>query len=471
MKNKVLFILLTLLFATNMVSQVSDSLRVPTDSIMMDTTTAILPANIIQNAKALPLFWKKMEKLKKSQSDKINIVHIGDSHIQADLMTSKVRKSLQNILGNAGRGFVFPHSLARTNGSADVKFESNNRWKNHRIVAPTSEKHIGLSGIALSTTAQNFAVKMSIKEAESYFKTIKIITTPNNNSIGISINKKIITSERKVVQKMSHTIKKGEVISVIANKYNISVSELKNANGLKLNAIRAGKKLNIPGNETKIVSSEKSEFMPLQMISDTGFDYYTSEQLVEEIYLIPKQKSDEYCLNGIVLENGNPGLLYHNIGVNGAQLTDYNKYPLFFEQLKTLSSDLIIVSLGTNESFDKMTAEDFMNQLEIFIQNVKNENPTSELLVITPPPSLFQRKITNTFVEEYTKRILSSAVEKNYAVWDMFAQLGGNNSVRRNHAFGILGNDGVHYTKKGYEIQADLYTAALLKTLELMSGK
>ena len=69
---------------------------------------------------------------------------------------------------------------------------------------------------------------------------------------------------------------------------------------------------------------------------------------------MPNEEAPLYALNGVVLESNNPGIIYHNIGVNGAKYSDYNKYPLFFDQLKALQPDLIIVSLGTNESYGKI---------------------------------------------------------------------------------------------------------------------
>ncbi len=464
------FLMIFLCFTIHFNAQIKDSIAVQTDSIAIDTVAIILPENSIQNPRALSLFWKKLEEIKQSQNKKINIIHIGDSHIQADLMTAKVRRNLQNVFGNAGRGFVFPHNLARTNGSWDVKFSSNANWNNYKIVSPTSDNKVGLSAIALSIKSDNFSIEFNAKDAYNFFKTIKIITPKNTNSFGFSTEKKILAVEKKVRQKISHKIKNGEAISIIADKYNISVADLKKANGLKSNNIRAGKKLIIPTDQMKILVAEKSQFIPLSISNNDNYHYYQSEQLLDKIYIIPNGVQNQYDLNGLIVENGNAGILYHNIGVNGAKLSDYNKYSLFFEQLKSLEPDLIVVSLGTNESFDKMKAEDFLVQMDLFIQNVKDKNPNVEFLVVTPPPSLFQRKFPNTYVADYAQKILNLATDKNFAVWDLYGQLGGFYGVRNNFLKGIIGNDRVHYTKKGYELQGDLFTKAILKTYEIMKN-
>ena len=466
MKNNFWFLLLLLFFGININAQVADSTFVEVDSVEIDTIPIFIPENGIQNPKAIAQFLEKLALLQKNRVGKINIVHIGDSHIQADLMTNKVRKNLQAQFGNAGRGLVFPHNFARTNGSWDIKFSSNGNWNNHKIVSTADGSPMGISGIGLWTNASDFFIEFNAKEADNFFNTIKIITPKSANSFAFSLEKKIIASEKKVPKRIIHKIKNGEAISIIADKYNVSIAQIKKANGLKNNNIRAGKTLKIPTNEMQTKVAERSEFVPLKMHSDENTHYFKSEKALEKIYIIPNKNEKYFELSGLVLENNNPGILYHNIGVNGAKLSDYNKYSVFFEQLKALNPDLIIVGLGTNESFDKMNSRDYMAQLDLFIQNAKAQNPAVEILLTTPPPSLFKRKFPNIFVADYAQKILNVAVENNYAVWDMYSQLGGLYGVRRNFNKGIIGKDRVHYSKAGYELQGNLLSDAILKTYE-----
>ncbi len=75
-------------------------------------------ADIIINDSTLQTFFAKL----KSGQQTVNIVHIGDSHIQGNMLTAEVRRLLQEKFGNAGRGLVFPYSLVRTSGSRDAVF-------------------------------------------------------------------------------------------------------------------------------------------------------------------------------------------------------------------------------------------------------------------------------------------------------------------------------------------------------------
>lgn len=467
MSKKIYLPILMLLFCFKIQAQIADTTSVAVDSVEVDTIPIVVPENGIQNSKALTSFFLKLSNLQKLKTGKVNIVHIGDSHIQADLMTNKVRKNLQGVFGNGGRGLIFPHNLAKTNGSWDIRFSSNANWDSHRIVSPINGSKMGLSGIALTTKSNNFSIELNAKEPDNFFNTIKIITPENENSFDVSVEKRIIASEKKIPKKITHKIKKGEAISIIADKYNVSVAEIKRANGLKSNNIRAGKILKIPTDEMQVRVAERSEFVPLKMTKDANSHFYKTEKALEKIYIVPNKNDDEYSINGIVLENNEPGIIYHNIGVNGAKLSDYNKYPVFFQQLKALQPDLIIISLGTNESFDKMKSEDYMNQLDLFIRNAKAQNPGTEILVTTPTPSMFQRKYPNLFVADYAQKIMNVAVEDDYAVWDMYSQLGGLYGVSRNFRQGLMANDRVHYSKAGYEKQGNLLSEAILKAFEI----
>jgi LysM repeat protein len=465
MRNNIALLLLFLLLGVKSSAQV-DSLAVVMDSIAVDTTDIVIGDNIITNTSSLKLFFEKLYFLETQKGGKVNIVHIGDSHIQADLMTGVIRKTLQQRFGNAGCGFTFPYSLAKTNGGHYVRFNSNASWNSRRIIyAPEAGMEVGLSGIALETR-EDFVVEVNVKDSAYQFNTLKIITPGNASGFDVATSSKTIVLESTVPKKVTHKIKSGEVLGSIADKYNVTVAQLKKANGLRSDIIRAGKTLKIPTTQMQKKEVKRSEFIPLPIAADSLSNYYHSDSALSKIYLLPNNTRKEYTLSGIVLEKDEPGLIYHSIGVNGAKASDYNKYPLFFEQLPALQPDLIVISLGTNESFDKMGAADYIVQLNLFIDAVKAKNPDACVVVMTPPPSMFKRKYPNTFVASYAKEILMQETAKNYASWDLFSEMGGLFSVNRNAANGLMAGDKVHYSKPGYEKQGALFTEALLNAYD-----
>lgn len=460
MHNKFFSFLFFLLFSFSLCAQ-SDSLFVE-----IDTTEVITAINEIKNNKVLNPIFEKLVNLQKSKVGKLNVVHIGDSHIQADLFSGLMRKNLQQQFGNAGRGLVFPHSLVKTNGTGDVRFSSNQTWESQRNIYPNTGNPVGLSGIALFTKSNDFALEMTVRNQEYVFNKLKIITPQNIKMFEVALTSKTIKIESEIPKNILHKIKNGESLSVISEKYDVSIAQIKKENRLKNNNIRAGKTLKIPSKEKAKKVVERSEFIPLETRLEEGFHSFETDTLLHKIYLIPALNQSDYALNGLVLENNNPGIIYHTIGVNGAKCSDFNKFPLFFEQLAVLQPDLVIISLGTNESFDKMITSEFIVQLNLMMELILAKNPTTAFLITTPPPSQFKRKFPNTFVADYTKEIVVQAELKNYAVWDMFSNLGGLFGVNQLVKEGKIGADKVHYTKVGYERQGQLLTEAFLNSFE-----
>lgn len=319
-----------------------------------------------------------------------------------------------------------------------------------------------MSGIGLWRDNGGFAVELNIKEAAYKFNTIRIITPQNQNMFDLSLKSQtniIQGTEQKII---THKIKKGEVISTIADKYNVSIVEIKRANGLKSNNIRAGRMLKIPTNETKPKNIKSSEFVPLNLESDSFSHYYHSDKELDKIFLIPNKEASKYELNGLVLEKDTPGILYSSIGVNGAKFSDYNKYPLFFEQLKALHPDMLVLSLGTNESYDHMEAPAYIEQIRQFIKKVREQNINVPIIISTPAPSLLKGRRTNTYIFDYARSIIQIAETDNVAVWDLYDEFGGMHGINQLKIQGLIGPDWVHYSKKGYEKQGNLFTQAFL---------
>ncbi|MFD2910228.1 GDSL-type esterase/lipase family protein [Flavobacterium ardleyense] len=469
---KIKFCLVLFGFALFGVAQVTDTLATSADSLyfdepVIDSLEVTFSGNGIGNSTALFGFFQRLHQLEKIKKGKINIVHIGDSHIQADLFTAKIRRDLQGVFGNGGFGFTFPYSVAKTNNSAPIRYAAAGNFQNYRNIYPDLSRPVGLSGIALETNSNDFAIQLNVKDAQYDFTRLKIITPQNANLFAVSVANKNIVIERQVAKTISHKIKSGEVLGSIANKYGVTVTALKNANGLKSNVIRAGKMLKIPTKGTQSRSSIKTEYIPIDLQSYGNYYEFNSEKPLDKIAIVPNKGANDFALNGLVLENENAGLIYHSIGVNGAKGVDFNKFTLFNDQLPALHPDLVIISLGTNESFDRQSAALYFSQIEKMIAGIKQKSPEACVLLMTSPPSVLHRKFQNTYIEEYAATIQENAPFLNYAVWDLLHVFGGNKAISRNASKGYMSKDKVHYSKVGYEKQAQLFFDAFMQSYEL----
>ena len=174
---------------------------------------------------------------------------------------------------------------------------------------------------------------------------------------------------------------------------------------------------------------------------------------------------------GFSLLNGNPGVLYHSIGINGAMYVNYTSEE-YVCRLAALRPALLIVSLGTNESFGRRFSKtEFASQVEAFITLVKRHMPGTALL-LTTPPECYRRVTVNkkrTYVrndntEKVAEVIREVAKREGLACWDLFTATGGLNSSKAWQRAGLMRNDRIHFVKEGYFEQGRMLYRAFLNT-------
>ncbi len=414
-----------------------------------------LSENTIQNDSILLPFFDKL----KEKDSIIRIVHIGDSHIQANFFTDVTRNNFQDIFGNAGRGFLFPYKAAKTNGPQDITYTTYSDFFALRNIKNRSKKAtIGLSGIALETTEKEFFIKVSFDDEKDFANEIQWISHTNNIAV-----QKEIKYQKPVPKWKYHTVKSGNTLSGIGRKYKVSVRNIKKWNGLKSNMIRPKQKLKI----------KSKSYQPAKILGTTPFaqsieNGVKSNSLIQEFYVTgnSSKAKDNFALNGLLTSNGNPGVIYHNIGVNGARFEDYNnRSSLFFEQLKLLKPDLIIISLGTNEAFETTyKSERFEENLLAFLNNTKEFTNCQNILLTTPPSALIKRRKTNPKIAEFRNIILENAKKQQYAYWDLYHMTGKERGILTWSKQGLAAKDKIHYSAKGYEIQGELLFRAIYNT-------
>ena len=123
--------------------------------------------NRIFNSSSLDSFYQKLYTLKKTGKGVVSVVHIGDSHIQADFLSGLVRNHLQQFFGNAGRGLVFPYQLAQSNAPPDISSSSNTVWQFNRVAHPEIPIIPGISGYSIKTNALGASIEFALKSPDS----------------------------------------------------------------------------------------------------------------------------------------------------------------------------------------------------------------------------------------------------------------------------------------------------------------
>jgi len=391
---------------------IKDSIILPKDGLSMKYKFLKLELNRIENdSLSMAAFYAKLEAEKKSHNKKVSIIHIGDSHLQADFFSGEVRKLLQGEFGNAGRGLMFPFKLANTNGTNNFRSSTNVKWDSKRNVMLNNPMPIGVCGITIRTKDPKAAINLNIYDSDSICYAFNKLTLFHDQS-AFEYDYFVCDSSGYVVGYINSCIKKGPAF----------VSEVQ---------------LDTMLHQCTIVAYRRD-----------------SSQSQAEIY-------------GILLENGDGGILYNTIGVNGAQFSDYNASIYFQDQLVALQPDLIIISLGTNDAYNApFKKENFEYNVETLITSIKNRNPNTAILLTTPADSYRRYKYKNPDMQTASEMLKDYCVKNNIAYWDFHSIMGGLNSVASWYKAGLSQYDRVHFTKAGYELQAKLFYDAIEKGLK-----
>lgn len=350
-------------------------------------------------------FYAKFDTLLFYGKGKLNVVHIGGSHIQADMWSDRVRQRLYNFIpnNNGGRGLLFPYRLAKTNNPYYYKIEYTGEWKGYRNSVLSHDSEFGVTGITAKTSDSISTVKLSFR-GENYpdydFNTVKILHNQKSESFCIEL--------------LSDT-----------------------------NAIR------ITNDSIGYTAFRLSSYQKTLTFSITKLD------TVEK----------EFALYGITLENQDPGICYHSIGVNGASVPSYLRCEHFKKQLSLIKPDLVIFSIGINDAYDtQFTAKKYEKNYDTLISYFQSVSPNAALLFTTNNDSYYKRKYPNKKAEDVRTVMKKLATKYGGGVWDMYGLMGGLGSVKTWEKAGLAKKDKIHLTKAGYQAVGDLLFEAIIKS-------
>ena len=353
-KISALFVLLLLAINGKGQVNIGDSLSAGDTVSMQEYPFINYKADTIFHSGQLMPFFKKLQKLANGDSSQISILHIGDSHIQADFITREVRKNLQLRFGNAGRGLVFPLRIAGTNEPSDYKSTTNTKWTVAKVNSLAQSPAPGISGISMSSDQNGVFFDISTLNHDGLdyaFSTVTLIHTKDS----LQFDCRFTDSPPRFGYLMSALpMEPGECTTVVPFSH--------------------------PTNYVRLQAEQ----------TETGQNAIT--------------------VNGVILQNGKPGILYHSVGINGAKYDDYLNSPLFFTQLKVLKPDLAIVSLGTNEGANiKVTEDEIITSVVNMIQRIRSANPGTCILITTPTDDYYRKKYKNPYLQAVQRALLRLA--------------------------------------------------------------
>ena len=183
--------------------------------------------------------------------------------------------------------------------------------------------------------------------------------------------------------------------------------------------------------------------------------------------------ANKLVFHGSYFENDKPGIVYSSAGVAGARYRDFWRNDFFSTQLPFFQPDMLILSLGTNESYDPtFTIEGFRSLVDSMFTMIQSQLPNCAVIV-TLPSENYRVKNSTPFVNDRIE-IISGILRKEsirfgYSIWDLKKAMGGDGSMLQWKEAGLVNKDYLHFLRKGYNLQGKLLFDAINKELKLLN--
>lgn len=360
------------------------------------------PRRGLENAAALSSFFKALRDLKAGRRlEPVRIVHYGDSHTAADILTADIRRSFQNDFGYGGPGYIVarnPFSTPRRG----VDSGASSGWTVDGVGKESSnDGFYGLAGFSLSTdkAGERIWLQTVCNHFEVYF-----LKWPGGATIDITVDGASVLDQP-----------------------------------MSLNS-------DLPG----------PEYFPYDLPSD-------GEHRLE-IRTVGPGRARVLGIVAERIEP-NPGVAYDVMGINGARLVRQLSWndTVLVDNVIQRKPDLIIVAYGTNEVTDSdWSIESYSRLLKRVLDTYHRAAPDASLIVFGPPDR-GDNALAGSKMPQLIEAQRRAAREAGAAFWSSYDVMGGAGSMNDWAAKGLGQGDHVHLTSAGYAKLADIFYEDLMK--------
>jgi lysophospholipase L1-like esterase len=355
-------------------------------------------------------FYKKIDELRVGKRKKVTVVHFGGSHIQAGFWTEVLMDGFQSMGNFKGGGtFIFPFKIVKSNSPHFFKSFTTGKWIRKRsALAKEMCDNLGMAGMAG-------------------------ITNDSANTFGFNL--------------------------------------LKNNHHQKFNSLRVYHNFN-PSFEFSIANQTGLQFTRNDF-KKNGYTEFFFESYIDSVNFNLVRKDTiipDFMLRGFSIENDNPGFYYASIGVNGASTSSYLRCQEFVNELSTIPPDLVIFSLGVNDTHSVNFSKDqFMANYDSLISLVKIASPNTAILFTTVTDNYMTRRTANKRPIKAEEAMFELMEKHKASVYDLYAVMGGYKSIYKWQKAGLAAKDKVHFNGRGYSILANLMFDAINRSYKFNS--
>lgn len=363
---------------------------------------------------ALAGFYDRLTALDEGRARRVRVSVWGDSHVAGAVLPARLRKRLQERLGDGGPGFVLLGRPWRSYRQLQVKLGESRRWRSERQWSHYSRRRprprddlFGLAGISVHTrrTASSWVTP---RQRGARFTALDLyyLKQPGGG--------------RLVVQAGNHRVR--WVMTVASQKE------------------PGFTRVELPGGTRKI-----------ELVAGA---------------------TGEVRLYGVDLDNGKPGLVLDAFGINGARATAISEWneALLGEQLKRLAPDLLVLAYGSNEvDQEGVSRERLATAFADALGRLRRAAPGAACLVLGPPDQARFDKEAGQWqlpaqLEQITSAQREVALRRGCAFWDQRAAMGGPGTIFNWVSADppLARGDHVHFSGEGYRRIADALYDALI---------
>jgi lysophospholipase L1-like esterase len=176
-------------------------------------------------------------------------------------------------------------------------------------------------------------------------------------------------------------------------------------------------------------------------------------------------------LLGVDLLSGAPGVIYDELGVNGAELLDLDRWNPGLRRalLARIRPDLVVLAYGTNDMGMSAPARaDYQTSVRKLLLALKDESG-APILVVGPLDRLGrkrrQRAALKAGASFVVQALKDASGEAGCAFWDARQSMGGYGSMLKWRRAGMAQKDLVHLNGAGYQRLGDQMADALLEAM------
>lgn len=371
--------------------------------LKIDTSYAFLQYPSLATAQKLT------ELFSQANENRLVIFHFGASHIQSEVVTTEAKAYLHENFGDAGPGFLFPFSAAKTYGSINYKTNHTGTWTSAKSFQPNPKIPLGVRGMTVETRdpAASFTLTFPGPVPKEEYELLLFF---DNNA-----------------QTPDFKLTVGEVDCLVDEA---------------LRSAYAGK------NYVKIPITQEIERI--------------------QVKLLPSEKSGRlFRFYGMSLEKKDKsGVLYHSLGVGGSPFEAVLNLEKLREQSEVLRPDLVILDYGTNNIlYENKVTESLPKNVSKAIANFRAINPEI-LIVLTSTQDLFNKGRHIDAGIDFARVMDSLARANEVLYWNYYDLSGGYGQIKNWEQAGYAKNDYIHLTSKGYRLKGYWWNASILNTLK-----